>query len=60
MRGLYFLFLSIGLVIIDVLVPYLFLKGIASFWSSFLFWSLLTLAVIIFGIVYTRKWGRSR
>ncbi len=58
MRGFHFLLLAIGLVLVDVLVPYLVLKDNAGFGASYLFWCLLTLAVIIFGIFYTRKWRK--
>jgi hypothetical protein len=57
MRGTYFLLLSIGLALVDVLVPYLLLRSIPSFLASYLFWCLLTLAVILFGALYVRRWG---
>lgn len=60
MKGWIFLIFSVVLAVIDVLVPYLFFTQTGSFAASFLFWCLLTLAVIIFGIFYTRGWrGKS-
>jgi hypothetical protein len=60
MRGLHFLILAAGLALVDGLVPYLLLRDIARFHGTYLFWSLLTLAVILFAWWYTRRWGRSR
>jgi hypothetical protein len=57
MKGWIFLVLAAVLALVDVLVPYLFFTQTGSFAASFLFWCILTLAVIIFGIFYTRRWG---
>lgn len=43
--------------IVDIVVPYLFLKDVTKFWANYLFWFLLTGAIIIFGILYVSKWG---
>lgn len=58
MKGTHFLALAVVLALVDVLIPYAFLKDIASFQASYLFWTLLTLSVVIFGILYTRRWRR--
>lgn len=58
MRGIPFLILAVVIALVDVLVPYLILGNIASFLASYLFWCLITLGTIIFGIIYTRNWGK--
>lgn len=56
MKGLRFLIVSIVLVVLDVVVPYMVFASTGSFAASFLFWCLLTLAVIVYAGVYTRRW----
>jgi len=58
MRGLTCLVILIVVTAIDLGLPYFLIGDIASIWASFLFWTLLTLGVIGFAIVYTRQWGR--
>ncbi len=58
MRGLHFLAILVIVTAVDLLVPYFFIGGIASLAASYLFWTVLTLAVIIFAVVYTSQWGR--
>jgi hypothetical protein len=58
MKGLTFLVLALVLVAVDVLVPYLALAEIPSFAASFLFWSALTLLVILGAAWYTRHWSK--
>ena len=58
MRGRWFLLSAALLAAVDILVPYLLLGRIAGFLGSYLFWCLLTLSVIVFGIIYTRSWGK--
>lgn len=60
MKGSHFLFFGLGLVLVDILVPYLWLAEEPYFAASFLFWCLLTLAVIIGAGIRTRKWGKNR
>lgn len=43
--------------IIDVGIPYLFLKNIGKFWASYLFWTILSLIVVLAGIWRVSKWG---
>ncbi len=57
MKGRHLLGLGLGLALADVLVPYLLLRSIASFTASFLFWCLITFAMVLFGILATRGWG---
>ncbi len=56
--GIFFIF-AIILAALDFFIPFFLLKGIPSFLASYLFWSLLTLAMVIFGAIYTRGWGNS-
>jgi hypothetical protein len=59
MRGATLLTVLILVSLAAVLIPYGVLAGIPSFAASYLFWSVLTLAVIVvFGLVYTSRWGR--
>lgn len=58
MKGRTFLVLAVALVAVDLLVPYLFLADVPSFAASFLFWSALTLLVIIAAALHIRHWGR--
>ena len=60
MKGWIFFILCLVIAAVDVLVPYLFLADRASFTASYLFWSLLTAATIIFSIIYTWRWGRGK
>lgn len=57
MRGRTFLILALVVVAVDVLVPYLILADVASFAASFLFWSALTLLVILAAAWHIRHWG---
>ncbi|MFP4377480.1 MAG: hypothetical protein ACLFP4_10590 [Spirochaetales bacterium] len=56
MRGKTFLFIAILTAAINILVPYLLLAHIGSFWASFFFWCVITAAVIVFAAVHTRRW----
>jgi hypothetical protein len=58
-RGLYFLVLFLVLALVDGLVPYLLLRDVPRFVGVYLFWCLLTLAMIVFALFVTRRWGRS-
>lgn len=51
--------LAIGafLILVDVAVPYLFLRDTASFMGSFFLWTLLPALGIIAAAVYTRPWS---
>ena len=42
MKGKLFLIFALILAAVDVLVPYLFLKDIPSFWATYFFWCVLT------------------
>ena len=50
----------IALAAADFFVPFFLLKDVPKFYGSYLFWSGLTLLVIIGGIIYTRNWGRDK
>ena len=58
-RGLYFLILFVALVLVDGLVPYLVLGKIPRFAGAYFFWCLLTLGMIVFAVVHTRRWRKS-
>ena len=58
MTGRFFILLLAGITLVDVLVPYLLIGHIPSLGASYLFWSVLTLAVILFAVIYVRNWGR--
>jgi NADH:ubiquinone oxidoreductase subunit 3 (subunit A) len=57
MTGKTFLLLALLLVILDVAIPYLFLRDIASFGGSFLFWTVLPAIGILAAAFYTRPWS---
>lgn len=59
MKGLHFSILLVIVTAVDVFVPYLWIGSIPSLWASFMFWCALTLAVIVFAVAATRKWGKS-
>lgn len=56
MRGRTFLILALAVTAVDVLVPYLVLARTGSFAASFLFWCVITLAMIVYVAVATRPW----
>lgn len=58
MKGRTFLVLAVALVAVDLLVPYLILADVPSFAASFLFWSALTLLVIVAAARHIRHWGK--
>lgn len=43
----------------NILVPYLLLAEHGRFAASFLFWTLLTIAVLVWAGITTRRWTRS-
>ncbi|MFW5912233.1 MAG: hypothetical protein ACOCTL_02065 [Candidatus Hadarchaeota archaeon] len=49
--------IGILLALLNVVIPYLFFKNTSDFWINYLFWSLLTLSVVIAGTWKIRKWG---
>lgn len=52
------MFLAVGvfLVLVDVAIPYLFLRDTATFSGSFLLWTVLPALGIAAAAVYTRPW----
>lgn len=56
MRGRTFLILALAFAAVDVLIPYLVLAGTGSFAASFLFWCVITLAMIVYAAIVTRSW----
>lgn len=51
--------IALVLAILDVGVPYLFLKDIGEFWGSYLYWTLLAVTVIVLGAIYIKGWGEN-
>lgn len=51
----------VGLIlgIIDVGVPYFILKNTVKFWANYLFWTVLTLIVLVLGLWQINKWGEN-
>ncbi|MFW6040278.1 MAG: hypothetical protein ACOC85_00400 [Thermoplasmatota archaeon] len=42
---------------INFSVPYLVLKNVTSYWANYLFWTVLTIFVIVIGYLLIRNWG---
>jgi uncharacterized membrane protein YdjX (TVP38/TMEM64 family) len=60
MRGSVLFILLVVIAAAASIIPYLVLGDIASFAAGYLFWTLLTLVVIVvFGFWLTSRWGRS-
>lgn len=57
MSGKLFLALALLLILLDVAIPYLFLRDVASFGGSFLFWTVLPGIGIVAAAFYTRPWS---
>jgi hypothetical protein len=55
-KGSVFFVLAVLIAIIDVAVPYLVFARTGSFLASFLFWTVITLVVIVAAGLYTRRW----
>lgn len=53
---LWWLFFSAVAIVLDVVVPFVFLRESGTFGGAFSFWSLLTIVVIAGGWVYTNFW----
>jgi len=56
MKGRTFLILALTIAAVDILVPYLVLARTGSFAASFLFWCVITLAMIVYAGIVTRPW----
>lgn len=56
MKGRTFLILALAVAAVDILVPYLVLARTGSFAASFLFWCVITLAMIVYAGFATRPW----
>lgn len=53
-----FLIILFGLGGIDFCIPFFLLKDIPSFLGNYLFWCLLTLVMLVFGVVHTSNWDK--
>ncbi len=56
-KGRKLAFVGIVLGIVDVGLPYFFLKNTVKFWANYLFWVFLASIVLILGIWRINKWG---
>ncbi|MFP4000610.1 MAG: hypothetical protein ACLFSM_01105 [Thermoplasmata archaeon] len=52
--------IAVIMALLSVGVPYTFLGDIASFWASYLYWTLLALITIMIGFIHLRDWGENR
>ncbi len=59
MKLFHLLVIAIAVATLDVLVPYIFLQEVTAYWANYLFWTMLTLTVILGGIYYVRRWGEN-
>ena len=57
MTGKRLLIFFLILAVVDFTIPFYVLNDVAQFTGSYLFWSLLTLVIIVLGIAYTGTWG---
>ena len=60
MRGAMFFVIAVILAAVDLVVPFVLLSSTGSFLGAFLFWCVLTLAVIVWAGLHTRTWGRTK
>lgn len=44
---------------VNIAVPFRLLKDVGSIWGAFMFWNILTLAVLLIGSWITSCWGGS-
>ena len=54
-----FIIISIIVAIVNLAIPYLFLKDYSEYWVNFVFWTVLTLIVMFIGYIYIKDWGDS-
>lgn len=57
MKGRFWALLGLTLGFIVVLIPYLFLRDVASYWANYLYWLIVTLVVLAVGIWKVKRWG---
>lgn len=60
MKEKYIGVLAVMLAVINFGVPYLVLRDVQSFIGNYLFWTSLSMLVILFGIWNVKKWGDER
>ena len=53
---LWWLFFSAVAIVLDVVVPFVFLRESGTLGGAFSFWSLLAIVVIAGGWIYTNSW----
>jgi hypothetical protein len=53
-----FCVVAVFIALVDFFIPFYILKNVSNFFGNYLFWSLLTLGVIVTGLFYVhRTWG---
>lgn len=52
--------IAVFMAVISVVVPYTILGHIPRFRASYLFWTALTILIILIGYLHVRDWGRGR
>ncbi|WP_138416705.1 hypothetical protein [Aquibacillus sediminis] len=45
------------IVLLSYIIPYMMLSHVASWYGSFLFWSIAAIVIIIINYLLTRDWG---
>ncbi len=49
--------LALLLTIVNIGIPYLLLRNITAYWANYVFWTVLTLLVLIWGYHRLKDWG---
>lgn len=55
-RGIFWIGVMLGLVVLAYVVPYLLLSGVDAWYGSFAFWLIFGLAAIGVNVIVTRNW----
>jgi len=51
--------LAVLLTVVILSFPYLLLRNMTAYWANYLFWTILTLLVMIWGYLRLKEWGAS-
>ncbi|MFO7791799.1 MAG: hypothetical protein R6W73_02315 [Candidatus Saliniplasma sp.] len=51
--------ISLVVAVVNLAIPYLFLRDRSDYWINFVFWTLLTLIVMFIGFLYVKDWSES-
>ena len=55
-RGVFWIGVSLFLVVLGYLVPYTVLSGVDAWYGSFLFWAMFGIAAILVNVAITSSW----